>query len=135
MSYEFLIVETKMKFSTHLGDGTSDMLLNQLISQPYQIEEKHKPMIKKTVKRPKQMQNKKGQAKKNQEAKNDLEDMKSHNADEERRKQFKRVEEQSSHNEIIRQREASHLKEAIILAEIIGQPRCRSRQNRRIRRG
>lgn len=59
-------------------------------------------------------------------------DEKSRMADEQRKSDYEETKARNSLKQVESQRNA-RLKEAIILAEIIGQPRCKTRQNRRAR--
>lgn len=68
------------------------------------------------------------------ESKGNTKENKVYTAQQERRKQFDKVE--AKHNQEFKARgeEANRLREAMILSEIIGQPRCKMRHNRRARR-
>ena len=95
---------------------------------------------KKTIKRKVKVPNKKINAKeeniKNVKAHKNKQqseqDEKSRMADEQRKSDYEEIKARNSLKQGESQRNA-RLKEAIILAEIIGQPRCKTRQNRRAR--
>lgn len=93
-------------------------------------KEKAKPSKKKS--NAKQENIKKANTKKVKEKQNPEQDEKSRIADEQRKADYEGAKSKNSLKQASRQSNA-RLKEAIILAEIIGQPRCKTRQNRRAR--
>ena len=75
---------------------------------------------------------KKANTKKVKEKQNSEQDEKSRIADKQRKADYEGAKSKNSLKQASKQSNA-RLKEAIILAEIIGQPRCKTRQNRRAR--
>lgn len=104
-----------------------------------QIEHAHKkakPTKKKVVKRVKKEANHSQppqESTKQLEVQND--DIKIFEAEGERKKQFEQVEANRRLLQAHQESEMNRLRDAVMLAEIIGQPRCKVRHGRRPRRG
>lgn len=62
-------------------------------------------------------------------------EIRTYEAEEERRRQVEQVEAKHRFLQAYQESDTSRLRDAIMLSEIIGQPRCKERHNRRTRRG
>jgi len=132
-----------MKYNGQLGDHTSNLLVTNLMAEPYsQVKktkcEPTKKIIVKKVKHNKQNEQRleTGPDKQDEHKRinQGAEDIKSLTANRERKRQFEQVESRNKQEIKERGQEVSRLKEAMMLAEILSEPKCKIRRNRRIRR-
>ncbi|MBE6022667.1 MAG: hypothetical protein E7231_05475 [Cellulosilyticum sp.] len=132
-----------MKYNGQLGDHTSNLLVTNLMAEPYsQVKktksESAKKIIVKKVKHNKQneqrLETDPDKQDEHKRINQGAEDIKGLTANRERKRQFEQVESRNKQEIKERGQEVSRLKEAMMLAEILSEPKCKIRRNRRIRR-
>lgn len=116
--------------NAYIGNMYQQDQLSKIASENYKLNESRKKntVIKKKKKHKKKEKQPEETKKRNNETNTD-------EIEEARRRKFEEVREKHRLEEQTRMHEIDRLRDAILLSEVIGQPRCKSRGSRRLGRG